>query len=231
MITIVDSCKDFPLEGVDERVEPTFEKFTTNWLQDYRNHRSLLDCFWNHVRPEESLVFFYAKQVPLVEDVGKRVIVGVGRVKSIGALTEYDYDGNPDGKIRSLLWERMVVHSIRPDMVDGFLMPYHEALESSEDGIAFDPAEAVAYAPEDRFDEFSYATEHVSHDAAISALLSCRAGLLKSSELFNFDSSKQERWIDNELGRLGKSGAPFRLRFHSVLDWGRDGKLYWSGFV
>lgn len=208
--------KDFPLEGVDEQVEPTFEKFTTNWLQDYRNHRSLLDCFWNHVRPEESLVFFYAKQVPLVEDVGKRVIVGVGRVKSIGALTEYDYDGNPDGKIRSLLWERMVVHSIRPDMVDGFLMPYHEALESSEDGIAFDPAEAVAYAPEDRFDEFSYATEHVSHDAAISALLSCRAGLLKSSELFNFDSSKQERWIDNELGRLWQKRGPFP-GFGSIL--------------
>lgn len=147
----------FPLQDVSEAHEPSEETlgFKTNWLQDHRNHRALLDCFWNHVRPEESLVFFYAKQVPLVEDIGRRVIVGVGRVKNIGNLTEYEYDGSPGDKIRSLLWERMVVHSIRHDFSDGFLMPYHEALEKSKDGQAFDPAEAVAFAPEDRFEEFS----------------------------------------------------------------------------
>ncbi len=201
----------FPLDEVDEAIEPTKEVlgFETRWLQDHRNHRALLDCFWNHVRAEESLVFFYAKQVPLVEDTGRRVIVGVGRVKGIGELTEYEYSGPPGDRIRSLLWERMVVHSIRPDFADGFLMPYHEALEKSDDGRAFDPAEAVAFAPEDRFDEFSYATEHVGHDAAISALLACRAALLRSAELFSVATRKQEQWIDGELGRLWKKRGPF----------------------
>jgi len=201
----------YPLNAVSEEFEPTKEVlgFGTNWLQDHRNHRALLDCFWNHIRPRESLVFFYAKQIPLVEDTGRRVILGVGRVKGIGNLTEYEYDGNPGEKIRSLLWERMVVHSIRQDMEDGFLLPYHEALAKSDEGRAFDPSDIVAFAPEDRFDEFSYATEHVGHDAAISALLSCRAALRRAAELFSYATRKQEQWIDRELGRLWKKRGPF----------------------
>ena len=201
----------FPLEAVSQDLEPTKDEigFDTGWLQDHRNHRTLLDCFWQHVRSEESLVFFYAKQVPLVEDTGQRVIVGVGRVNSVGSLQEYDYHEPPGKRLRSLLWERMVGHSIRPDMSDGFLMPYHQALEKSDDGRAFDPAQVVAFAPEDRFEEFSYATEHVGHDAAISALMSCRAALLRSADLFDVSITKQERWIDRELGRLWKKRGPF----------------------
>ncbi len=202
---------DFPLQAVSLDYEPTKDllKFETNWLQDHRNHRTLLDCFWNHVRPAESLVFFYAKQVPLVEDIGKRVIVGVGRIKKIGALTEYEYDGPPKEKLRSLLWERMVSHTIRPDFADGFLMPYHAAMEKAGEGLNFDPATVVAFAPDDRFVEFSYATEHVSNDTAISSLLACRAALLKSQELFSVSIRKQELWIDRELGRLWVKRGPF----------------------
>lgn len=199
---------DFPLDAVDAGLEPNLP-FETNWIQDHRNHRALLDCFWNHVRPEESLVFFYAKQVPLVEDTGRRILIGAGRVKQIGDLVEYAYKGSSQGNIRSLLWERMISHSIRPDFKDGFLMPYQEALEKSDDGRAFDPAEVVAFAPDDRFLEFSYATEHVGNDAAISALLACRAALLRSAELFNVSIEQQEKWIDRELGRLWRKRGPF----------------------
>jgi len=201
----------FPLQDVDLAFEPSESVlgFKTNWLQDHRNHRILLETFWAHVKEEESLVFFYAKQVPFVEDTGRRVIVGVGRVKSLGPLTEYEYDGPPGDRLRSLIWERMVGHSIRQSSLDGFLMPYHAAMEKSEDGLRFDPAEVAAFAPEDRFEEFSYATEHVGHDAAISALLSCRAALQRAGVLFQFDYSTQEAWIDKELGRLWKKRGAF----------------------
>ncbi len=202
----------YPLGDVDQSHESRIESiipFKTHWVQDYRNHHALLDCFWNHVRVEESLVFFYAKQVPLVEDTGRRILIGVGRVKHISGLTEYDYQGSPNEKIRSLLWERMVTHSIRPDFSDGFILPYHQALEASDEGRAFDPAEVVAFAPEDRFTEFSFATEHVGSDAAIESLLACRAALLRASELFNVATRKQEAWIDTELGRLWKKRGPF----------------------
>jgi len=195
--------ESFPLEAVDESREPEL-KFTTNWIQDAENHRVLLNCFWSHVRPRESLVFFYAKQIPLVEDSGNRILVGVGRVTQLGPLMEYTYTKANDGKIRSMLWERMVQHSIRPDFEDGFLLPYQEALEKSKDGEAFDPAEVVAFAPEDSFDQFSYATEHVANDSAISSLLACRKALRKAHELFEYPIQKQEAWIDKELGRLWK---------------------------
>ena len=198
-----------PLDEVDEGLEPDLG-FPTAWWQDHRNQTFLLESFWAHVKQDTSLVFFYAKQVPLVDDMpGRRFLVGVGRVRSFGPLTEYRYDGSPDGKLRSILWERMMGHSIRPDFEDGFLLPYHEALEKSHDGETFDPAEAVALAPTDRFTEFSYGTEHVGDDAAIEALLSMRAALLKSAELFGADIQKQEAWIDNELGRLWQKRGPF----------------------
>jgi hypothetical protein len=201
--------KKFPLEEVSEQLEPALD-FNSAWIQDYRNHQALLECFWNHIEVEESLVFFYAKQIPLVEEMGKRVIVGVGRVKFLGPLTEYSYDGNPGSKIRSYLWERMVGHSIRPDTFEGgFLMPYHALLERSEERGDFDPLEAVAFAPEEHFNEFSYATEHVGNDAAIAALMSCRAALLRSEQLFDFSCSKQEEWIDKELGRLWEKRGAF----------------------
>lgn len=202
-------CDLYPLDAVNDDLEPDLG-FHTAWWQDHRNQTALLETFWAHVKKEDSLVFFYAKQVPLVDDApGRRILVGVGRVKSIGSLTEYQYDGSPDGKLRSMLWERMIGHSIRADFRDGFLMPYHEALEKSRDGDAFDPAEVVGYTPEDRFTEFSYATEHVSDDAAIEALLSMRAALLRASELFGADIRKQEQWIDAELGRLWRKRGPF----------------------
>ncbi len=200
--------KNFPLEDVTEQNEPVLN-FNSAWLQDYRNHDALLQCFWNHIKVEESLVFFYAKQIPLVEEIGRRVIVGVGRVKSIGPLTEYAYDGDPAGKIRSYLWERMVTHSIRADFVDGFLMPYHEALERAENGAAFDLSDVVAFAPDDHFDEFSYATEHVGTDGAISALMACRGALLQAEKAWDYSTSKQQQWIDRELGRLWKKRGAF----------------------
>jgi hypothetical protein len=199
---------EYPLDDVESAIEPEFKDFKTKWVQDYRNHGALLKCFWSHVKPETSLVFFYAKQVPLVEDTGRRVLIGAGRVLSIGSAMEYEYHEPPGDRIRSLLWEQMVVHSIRPGFEDGFLMPYHEALERADEGRSFDPAEVVAFAPEDRFVEFSYATEHVGSDAAISALLSCRAVLLQAEKLFDYNHRRQEQWIDRELGLLwGNRGA------------------------
>ena len=199
----------YPLDMVNEKEEPNIG-FQTEWWQDLGNQTTLLNTFWEHVKPEKSLVFFYAKQVPLIDEVpGRRILIGVGRVKALGPLTEYLYDGPTEGKLRSILWERMVEHSIRPDFRDGFLLPYHEALEKCRDGEDFDPSEVVALAPEDRFTEFSYGTEHVGDDTAIEALLLLRSALTRSAELLGAEINKQESWIDKELGSLWRNRGPF----------------------
>ena len=60
------------------------------------------------------------------------MIVGVGRVLSVGEATEYSYKVHRSGGSDSVLWERNVGHSVRPGFVDGFLFPYQEALGLAE---------------------------------------------------------------------------------------------------
>ena len=66
--------------------------FKTQWVQDHLNQTALLDGFADHLGPSSSLCFFYAKQVPFVEEASRgRILIGVGRVKHLGGLQEYRY--------------------------------------------------------------------------------------------------------------------------------------------
>lgn len=178
----------------------------TNWVQGRRNQLGLLDCFFDHIKPEKSLAFFYAKQVPFVDTPG-RVLIGVGRVQHVCDPTEYLYsEKNPP--LRAMLWERMIQHSIRPDFKDGFLLPYHYALEFAKENPDFDPSEVVAMAPGDRFNEFSYVTEHVSHDGAIDALLACAAALRRTEVSLPGNYQGQLKWIDKRLNELWTMRGP-----------------------
>jgi hypothetical protein len=192
--------------GLDIEREPELS-FETNWVQDIENQTMLLDTFAAHLREKETLCFFYAKQVPFVDDP-RRVLIGVGRVKHIGGLTEYCYTGKTP-PLRCVLWERMVQHSIRPDFRDGFLLPYHAALALAEREPGFDPASVVAFPPNETFVEFSYASEHVSNGSAITALLTIKRSL-ETSEKAGIEGPWRDcmRWVDNELGRLWKLRGP-----------------------
>lgn len=175
------------------------------WVQDYRNQKALLDAFFSSVHPEKSLCFFYAKQTPLAED-NRRVIVGVGHVHHLGQPIEYNYK---EDRLRCLIWERAIQHSIRPDFKDGFILPYYAILASAEKDQSIDPAEYLAYAPEDRRIEFSYATEHVTNDGAIGALLSCAAALKNMTKVVDGSFERQLKWIDRRLSELWKLRGPF----------------------
>lgn len=185
--------------------------FKTQWVQDHANQRALLDCFAGHLRPKESLCFFYAKQVPFIEDAGtRRILIGVGRVLHVAPCVEYNYDTsqNLKGKLRSVLWERMIQHSIRPDSKDGFLLPYHAALEKAAADPDFDPADIVAFSPEDRLLEFSHASQLVTHDAAIGGLLACAESLRKAKTYIGGPWDRCIEWIDHRLGELWKVRGP-----------------------
>ena len=118
----------------------------------------------------------YAKQVPFVDDA-KRVVMGVGYIVSITEPPEHNYTEKK--KIRSILWETMLGHSIRDDRKNGFLLPYREMMEYAEEHPDFDIRSITVFADDEYFDEFSYATEHLSYDAVISVLLQ----IIKSLEI------------------------------------------------
>jgi hypothetical protein len=188
---------DFDLER-----EPDLQ-FNTPWVQEFRNQKAILDCFFEHLEEDKSLCFFYAKDVPFYEGTG-RVLVGVGVVKSVGDGKEYDYFQK--GKFRSMLWEHMIQHSIRENFKEGFILPYHEAIEYSKNNPLFDPAEIAVVIPNDKILEFSFATEHVSNDTAIRVLLECVKSLRKANELNlgNRDWTKQIKWIHDQINELQK---------------------------
>ena len=156
--------------GLEETHFPDLPRGPQNeWTQDYRNQLAMVDSFFSAIVKKESLVFAYVKDLPLVEDrePGARYLVGVGRVEDVGPVTEWAY--SRAGRLRSVMWERPVLHSIRPQMTDGFLLPYH-ALIADEKLSGEDLSRFVARTPADHFEEFSFVTEHVSDDAAIAAL-------------------------------------------------------------
>lgn len=179
--------------------------FPTSWIQDYRNQTAISECFFGHLKPEYSLCFLYAKEVPFVED-SNRVIVGVGRVKHIGNAVEYQY--TQPGALRSMLWERLVQHSIRPEFNDGFLLPYHDLISHLEAHPELDPATFTAFAPNAYFDEFSYAAELVSHDAAIEALLACAGALTRIKTELGGQWDQQIKWLHDRIAELWTMRGP-----------------------
>jgi hypothetical protein len=46
-----------------------------------------------------------------------------------------------------MMWELMIQHSIRPGFKDGFMFPYHAALEKAAKEPDFDPAAIAALVP------------------------------------------------------------------------------------
>ena len=188
----------------DEQREPTFDWAANGkgiWIQEIDNQKALLNCFFEHLQEETSLVFFYAKQVPFVEDSGQ-VLVGVGKINKI--IPSEAYEGS-NSRFGAAYWEHMIMHSIRKDGKNGFVLPYHAAIEYQAEHPEFDIAELTVVVPNDKHFEFSYATEHVSNDSSIRVLLECIKSLEKAEELGigkNHQASMQ--WIHNEIAALEK---------------------------
>lgn len=190
---------------VDINREPKLG-YKTNWVHEANNQTAMLDAFAAHLREEESICLIYAKNVPFFEGTG-RILIGVGKVKKIGKLTEYLRKDNQG--LQGVVWERPVQHSIRPLGTDGFLMPYHQLLARMVEDSSLDMSRYTAMAPEEHWDEYSYGSELVTHDGAIGGLLSLDIALARIKEEQGIDTSAQRQWIHTELVRLWKVRGPY----------------------
>lgn len=180
-------------------------KYESHWVHEAGNQTALLEGFAGHLREEDSLCLFYAKHVPFVEGTA-RVLIGAGRIKNIGKLSEYQRKGEGP---RGMLWERPVQHSIRPNGEDGFLMPYTELLAKVEEDPTLDLERYTAKAPDEHWNEFSYASELVRHDGAIASLLAMDLALGRIHDELGVESSGARQWIHTELVRLWKVRGPY----------------------
>jgi ATP-dependent exoDNAse (exonuclease V) alpha subunit len=186
----------------DATREPNLDFGTSNWIQEYKNQKAMLNGFFEHLDPLKSLVFIYAKQVPFVEE-GGRVLIGVGRITNI--IESEKYDADYTGDLECAYWEHMVSHTIRPGFDNGFILPYHEAIKYQETHSDFDIAQLAVIAPSDTRFEFSFASEHVSHNTAIRVLLQCVQKLeLAKSFGIGEHHDKSIKWIHDRLSEIEK---------------------------
>jgi hypothetical protein len=201
-----------PAERYKIEVRPDWEPdlpFNTIWVQERRNQLAMLDTFFGAIKPTGSLVFLYAKRTPLTDDP-RRVIVGVGRVTNVADPVEYSYAPDaPKNALRCVLWERTLRHSIKAEIGDGFLLPYHDLLELADGEEDFDLASYVLHAPQEHWDAFSMGAEHVTHDQAISVLLSASAIIERYAEILPGDWAMARRWVDEQLNLLWRCRGAF----------------------
>ncbi len=176
------------------------------WVQEAENQQAIFDTFYGDIVPNESLVVAYAKQVPFVEDQ-RRVIVGMGHITAVDPVVEHQRS-DTNGTLRSLTWETPIHHSIRPNHEDGFIFPYKEMMEYASSHPEFDMASITVFAPDDAFEEFSYATEHVSHDSIIEVILSCIKAFQIIDKCLGGYSNVLE-WLNRQLSEVWEDRGAF----------------------
>lgn len=192
------------------------------FIQDFDNQRVMLDTFFGALERRTSLCFFYAKRTPLAED-RRRVIVAVGRVLDVGPPTEYRYSSRTP-IIRGTLWERCVVHSIRPTMEDGFVLPYAELLDLAARDPSINLESMTAFAPDECFEQFSYGSELLPHDGCVAALISLAAVLHRIHEQLGARWGAALGWVNGELNRLWKARGAFPGLGSALSAFGLQGR-------
>lgn len=190
---------------LEEQVDAEASLNSPAWIQHERNQRAMLDTFFGAVQPGSSLAFFYAKETPLSDDP-RRALIGVGRVSAVAPSRAY---GNDSGGFGSVTWETPVEHTIRPSMQDGFLLPYHALLDLGKTG-ALDPRDYVVLVPDEFMAQFSYGTEHVTHDAALSLLLQLVDTVDRFATLVPGDWDAVKTWLSERIAEVwdARGGYP-----------------------
>ncbi len=179
----------FDIEGIEK-----MKVYNSEWVSHGESQKGIFDYFYSGVIPNESLIFPYYKQVPFIED-GRRVIAGIGNIVSDIEYNKYDTD--EAGKEENYIWETNATHSIRDNGKEGFLMPYHEMMEYAEKHPDFDIESVTLFEADGFREEFSYAAEWVSYDAAIDVLNQSKT-VLGNIRKLNLEKANSE-WVDNQL--------------------------------
>ncbi len=188
--------------------------FRTSWVFSQARQVEINQFFFNRIKQQKSLVILYCKDgQPLGEELN-RLIIGVGIVEHVGPLTYFD-STDPTKKTYPL-WDRLIAHSIRPDGINGFLIPYHEYLQSigglHEDENRIKKLREIAVeVPGEYLREFSYMAEHADSDVVIAVLLRIQESIKKIKEhgISKGPWDQREEWVNSQISRLWKERGAF----------------------
>lgn len=225
-------------EPLSPDVEPPFQ---SPWVFPAPRQRDLVTACFNQISPGRSLVMFYTKSGHPLGDHLNRLLVGIGRIDTIGGIIEYDA---PAGKPTYPLWDRLICHSIRPDGADGMLLPYHAYLrptgDPDVDGHRQELLNEIAVAPEPgHIMQFSYGSEIVSADVTLAILertLTAVRAVIRHG-IAPGPWAEREQWINARIAEAWTDRGAFpgaaavlealglRLATSLLLEMSRDGSL------
>jgi hypothetical protein len=200
-------------ESLPQPLPPDEEPpFDTPWVFGRERQEALCELMFCRLTPERSLVFFYTKEGQPVGETLSRLVVGIGRLLTVGALMRYE----SAKKTTYPFWDRIIRHSIRPEGQDGFLIPYHDYLEPTGDAkederrLALLSKIAVAPGPA-HMRAFSYAAELASADVALSTLQRCLESvrLIRSHGIAKGPWEQREEWLNRQIAATWKERGAF----------------------
>ena len=215
--------------------------FRTPWVFSHARQDAICKQFFRRLTPEHSLVFFYcsAEGHPLGDSLS-RLVVGVGRIQTIGPQGYYE----SNSEVAYPFWDRKIHHTIRPDGGDGFLLPYHDYLtltgDADEDARRRDLLEEIAVTVDPAHSTmFSYTSELASSDVALSTLMRCLdvVRLVRAHGVAGGDWASREQWLNDQIAATWRDRGEFpgmgsalealglRMGTSLILDLTRAGRV------
>jgi hypothetical protein len=202
-------------ESLPDPLPPDEEPpFNSAWVFGSARQEALTRLFFDRLEDERSLVFLYTKEGHPLGDEIIRLVVGMGTIVKVGGLRYYETTS--PGKPTYPFWDRLIRHSIRPDGVEGFLLPYHDYLEPTgdpqEDLRRMDLIREIAVVPPpDHMRAFSYMSELVSPDVALSTLTQYLEAVrrIKTHGIAKGPWDAREDWLNEQISRVWKERGAF----------------------
>lgn len=209
--------------------------FPSAWVYSNKTQEFLLKTFFEPIKENQSIAFFYVKGANPIDDDSRRLIVGIGTIKKKFPVFRYDTKSNYTYPI----WDCLLTHGIRPgeNETDGVLLPYHEYVQLPDDfalktitgkkkksdlidEIKLTLAETATR--QDFIEEFTYGTKWLKESSVLSLLEKLRKiverikehGIVKG----NWDGNL--RWIDRQIGKVKESMGPFPSFANALIAFG-----------
>jgi ATP-dependent exoDNAse (exonuclease V) alpha subunit len=203
----IDDSLPVPLPPDDD---PPFD---SSWVFSPSRQQALSQLFFGRLTPGRSLVFLYTKSGhPLGDDIN-RLVVGMGEITAVGPIITYDVSGKG---ATYPMWDRIISHSIRPDGHTGFLLPYHDYLQSTgdpeEDARRLGLLREIAVVPEpSNIMAFSYAGEHAPPDVALSTLVRSLDAVrkIRRDGIAKGPWEQREEWINAQIAQVWADRGAF----------------------
>jgi len=182
------------------RLRPPPDKRERGWVYEHDRQKTLLDHFWGKLEPGHSLIFFYCKGNPLLDN-SERLIIGVGRITSVGSQLYFGSTANHPESYP--VWSRCITQDY-PNQ--GVRIPYQEYLASGHSTDAI-----LCRVPRSAIVDFSYVGEHVTDDLAVAIIerLIQSVEQVKADGFIPGDWEQRLIWLNDALAQVWSGRGPF----------------------